>query len=123
MSSQEYITVKTQEYKNMLQNLKYWRDEAQRQLKLRESHLNLFKTGFELDHIKENGLELDSPLLWALLKWDYVACGRGGIFYMFNKEPDMNKPGLFYHIGFVLPIKINYTGDWKESLTKRPEGM
>jgi hypothetical protein len=91
----------------------------------------------DLQDIKQNGLKLGSPLLWALLPYDYL-CMQDGCFWLNTKvKPDWcNERNKFYinapvfkvseyklfNFGLPVTLKINYTGDWKDSLTKRPKG-
>ena len=79
-----------------------------------------------LDDIKENGLDLDSPLLWALLRGPWIAMNSSGDWTVFPEKPSLCNSAWGYmdmsnHSYSEISIKINYTGDWKDSLTKRPE--
>lgn len=90
----------------------------------------------DIDRIKEKGLKLDSPLLWALLPgWaNYIFnCPISGWQYTDEKpikiENAVAPTSSFYWdverictLGGNIYLKINYTGDWKDSLTKRPVG-
>lgn len=87
----------------------------------------------DLAGIKQNGLELDSPLLWALLGKgiNFVCLDKDNDPLGFGKEPLFDGVFVIYRGGFLfnnenfyglpLHIKINYTGEWKDSLTKRPK--
>lgn len=98
----------------------------------------------DIEEIKQNGLKLDSPLLWALLdNFNYISLyGNTTEWYALEIEP-LIKPLNFIndpyfgilqnmYIGIdgniyyahLIPFDLSpYFGDWKDSLTKRPEGM
>lgn len=83
-----------------------------------------------LDDIKQNGLELDSPMLWALLPdWvGYIVIDEEGCLELWDNEPTFDGDIWQYNLDTKRAedtdfLKINYNGDRRESLTKRPEGM
>lgn len=101
------------------------------------SNNETIKTKFcvSLKDVRKNGLNLDSPLLWALLPdWVmFISINFWRNLTLHKNEPDLDKWGFLDKVregnafkGCIsMPrpeyIKINYTGDWKDSLTKRPE--
>lgn len=86
-----------------------------------------------LNHIKQNGLALDSPLLWAIVDSDidYLAVNEDGYWIgSFDGKLFVNSHHSIHfphwtanNLITIGKINICYTGDWKESLTKRPDGM
>lgn len=85
----------------------------------------------DLQDIKQNGLELDSPLLWALFPdWvNWVAIDKNKNLWGYSEKPFLSGVNLEkWHKGlrsrmYNIFIKINYTKHWRLSLTKRPDGM
>lgn len=82
-----------------------------------------------VDDIKQNGLAPDSPLLWALLPDDaqYLCVDSTGQWLASNVCPSEPLQAFWCWDGIGMKfysinnIKINYTSDWKDSLTKRSE--
>lgn len=92
----------------------------------------------DMEDIKQNGLSLDSPLLWALLpnlvNWAAITCHGNKLVIScpaIYSNKDSSSGWTIPHtqrvmhgeLSDILNIKINYQGDWRDSLTKRPEGL
>lgn len=84
----------------------------------------------DIERIKQNGLAPDSPLLWALLPdWvEWIAKHKNGDWYGYGERPiRLSLCDTMWYADAKTRIYLNYpivkNCDWKDSLTRRPEGM